>query len=226
MGNSESQPSPAVPTVTIPDDESNIEGEQKTGAEKRIGDGKKKARARSKKGAQPALQTEDDKAEYARFMSFQDAVRKELGPEGEAAGEPRDESSYLFHLPSIMPNARFPEIKAEPEPAPPPPAPLKPGQKAPVKAPEPPKIKTKSMRIARGAVGKLRVHESGRTTIRWAGETFEVVPGNPAGFVQEVVDIEQIDEDMRVVPNEGGDGTSFGRIKGKFVAQPSWKAML
>lgn len=211
----------------------------------------KKTKARRKPATEPVLQTDEEKAEWERIKKNLESVRAELGPEPEqvadasgdaimadtAAGEVkrsvRDNNAYLFHFPPRMPNALHPEIKKEQ---------VEPtqnnsnGSATTNGAQKGVKIKTEEVQVDRrragglcvapGVAGKLRVHESGRTTLRWGGETFELNPGNPAAFMQEVIEVETVPQHLRVVQNEGGETTSFGRVKGKFVVMPSWRAML
>ena len=80
--------------------------------------------------------------------------------------------------------------------------------------------------LASGYVGKLRVFNSGRTTLDWGGNSFEVKPGQKVSFLQEAVSVEVIPEKDRVVPEDAGNATSFGRVKGKFVVTPDWDVML
>jgi DNA-directed RNA polymerase III subunit RPC4 len=81
-------------------------------------------------------------------------------------------------------------------------------------------------RFASGFVGKLRVRQSGRTTLDWGGTSYELAPGNKASFLQEVVSIHVVPEKDRVVPEDAGEAVSFGRVKGKFVVTPDWSEML
>ncbi|KAF2746003.1 hypothetical protein M011DRAFT_95542 [Sporormia fimetaria CBS 119925] len=207
LGNSEAAPGTSAPRT----DET---------AQEQTTTAVKKTRTRRKKKTEPALQTEEDKAEYARFLAFQQAARRELGPEDDAAEESREESAYIFQLPPQMPNPLVPDIKKETtDPVAPAPATMIRGprgimQKAKQVAPK----KIKSLPLAHGAVGRIRVHESGRTTLLWGSDVYELSPGNPARFVEEVADLEKVPGAKRVVANEGGEGSSFGRIKGKFVA--------
>jgi DNA-directed RNA polymerase III subunit RPC4 len=183
-----------------------------------------KIRIRSKKGQEPVLQTEEEKQEHARFNMFQNAVRFELGPDGDETAEPRTESTYIFQLPPIAPRAKVGDVKTEPEPAPVP-APGTKVVKKTVKA-DPDKTKTQAMLLGDSAVGKIRVHESGRTTLLWGGKVYDMIASNPADSVGEVMEVNHIPENMRVVPEDHGDGSDIGRVKGKFVALPSWRAML
>lgn len=181
--------------------------------------------------AEPVLQTEEDKLEYQRFKDNQYAVRQELGPE-EQKVEARNETSYLFQFPAKVPHAQLSTtIKPDPEaiPDPIPDAPADGPKKAIRVAAEAPKKKKAApgIALADGRVGTLRVHDSGRATLYWGTDvTFDLTPGIQAGFRQETIDLENVPKEMRVVPNEGGDGGSLGPIYGMFVAAQNWKGVL
>jgi DNA-directed RNA polymerase III subunit RPC4 len=183
-----------------------------------------KATTRSSKKAEPVLQTEEEKQEHARFQLFQQAVRFELGPDGEETAEPRSESTYIFQLPPIMAQAKLQDIKTEPEAKPLPQPGVKPEKKT--AKTEQTKLQPKPVLPEDAAVGKIRVHESGRTTLVWGGKVYDLIASNPADAVGEIVGVEHVEESLRVVPEDMGDSSDLGRLKGKFVALPSWKAML
>ncbi|KAF2027447.1 hypothetical protein EK21DRAFT_71831 [Setomelanomma holmii] len=212
----------------------------------------RKYKERLRNTAEPVLQTDEDRAEWARFQSNLSHIRAELGPEEipvvDGSGDVnmadamtpakkatvRDNNVYLFQIPPLMPELLSTTIKKEPIDAPPqPPAP------PPSAQPKPdPKIKLEegsfsdtlktheAPRFASGCVGKLRVRQSGRTTLDWGGTSYELTPGNKASFLQEVVSIHVVPERERVVPEDAGEAVSFGRVKGKFVVTPDWGEML
>jgi DNA-directed RNA polymerase III subunit RPC4 len=224
--------------------------------EPRSPDAERKPKAKIKGIAEPVLQTDEDRAEWARFQASLRHIRAELGPEppeeipqvdgsgdvamAEAAASTekkptvRDNNVYLFQIPPLMPELDPPSIKNEAsDPIPPP----KPAQSAP--KPGDPKIKleeggfsdpsartTDGPRFGSGLVGKLRVHESGRTTLDWGGTSYELTPGNKASFLQEVASLQIAPPADRIAPEAGGDAVSFGRVKGKFVVVPNWGDML
>jgi DNA-directed RNA polymerase III subunit RPC4 len=215
-------------------------------------DAERKPKPKLKSLTELVLQTEEDRAEWARFQANLRHIRTELGPneipevdgsgdvamaDGAAANSkkkpsPRDGMVYLFQIPPLMPELLPPSIKSEPsDPQPAPPAPTQKSD---------PKIKLEKgggfsdpsstassdkTRFGSGLVGKMCVHESGRTTLDWGGTSLELTPRNKVGFLQ-VVNMEIIPEAKKVVPKEGGDATSLGTIKGKFVVTPNWDAML
>ncbi|KAF1968195.1 hypothetical protein BU23DRAFT_558734 [Bimuria novae-zelandiae CBS 107.79] len=205
----------------------------------------------------PNFQTEEERQEWERIQYNLVGMRTELGPPEEVveavdasgdvsmidavanASKPsaRDDHTYLFQLPPIMPELLEPgqaKIKKEPSDTQPEPA----GAAAPPAANGQPVIKKEDefsdprgntgtgARFASGRVGKLRVHKSGRTTLDWGGTSYEVGPGNPSSFLQEVVSLETIPENKRVVPEDAGEALSFGRIKEKFVVTPNFSQLL
>lgn len=211
----------------------------------------------------PSFQTDEERQEWERIQYNLIGMRKELGPPEEEiqtidasgditmidavanASKPsvRDEHTYLFQLPPIMPELLEPghrKIKEEPsEPGPAPvaaPAAAAPAAAAPangqpaVKKEEeftdPLGDKGTGARFASGRVGKMRVYKSGRTVLDWGGISYEVGPGNPTSFLQEVVSLDMIPEDKRVVPEDAGEALSFGRIKEKFVVTPNFSHLL
>jgi DNA-directed RNA polymerase III subunit RPC4 len=217
-------------------------------------DAESRTRGHTRGIAEPVLQTDEDRAEWARFQSSLTHIRAELGPdesaEVDAAGDVnmadaangarkptvRDNNVYLFQIPPLMPELLSASIKKEPveeqAPLPPPaPTPTANGKKdVKVKLEEGAFTDTskthEAPRFASGHVGKLRVRQSGRTTLDWGGTSYELTPGQKASFLQEVVSMHVVPEAQRVVPEDAGEATSFGRVKGKFVVVPDWGEML
>ena len=216
----------------------------------------RKAKGRAKSIAEPVLQTDEDRAEWSRFLENRKHIRAELGPGpedteaavdaggdtamGEAAAPAskttvRDNNVYLFQIPPLMPELLEPGVKKEPSTT----ESVDASASLPIKKEPAPKIKleegafsdpaarpAQGPRFASGLVGKLRVRRSGRTTLDWGGTSYELAPGNKASFLQEVVSIHVVDEKERVVPEDAGEAVSFGRVKGKFVVTPDWAEML
>ncbi|KAF4308021.1 putative recombination hotspot-binding protein [Botryosphaeria dothidea] len=75
--------------------------------------------------------------------------------------------------------------------------------------------------LAPGAVGKLRVHKSGRTTLDWGGTSLELSMGMDASFLQDIIVTKITPEEQRV-GRDGGEAMSFGQVCGKFVVTPDW----
>lgn len=214
-------------------------------------DAERKPKLKKKSIAEPVLQTDEDRAEWARFQSNLRHIRAELGPEeipqvdesgdvpmtdaANAEKKPtvRDNNVYLFQIPPLMPAVEPPSIKKEaldPQPAPPPAQPsAKPDPKIKLEEgsfSDPSARSKEGVRFGSGLVGKLRVHESGRTTLDWGGTSYELTPGNKASFLQEVASLNMRPESERVAPEDAGEAISLGRVKGKFVVVPNWGEML
>jgi DNA-directed RNA polymerase III subunit RPC4 len=218
-------------------------------------DAQRKPKAKIKGIAEPVLQTDEDRAEWARFQANLRHIRAELGPEPledipqvDGAGDVamaeapntekkptvRDNNVYLFQIPPLMPELNPPTVKKEASDLLPSPKPAQPASK-----PGDPKVKleeggfsdpsaksSEGPHFGSGFVGKLRVHESGRTTLDWGGTSYELTPGNRVSFLQEVASLQIEPPAERVVPEAGGNAVSFGRVKGKFVVVPDWGDML
>lgn len=215
-------------------------------------DGERKPKIKKKSIAEPILQTDEDRAEWTRFQSNLRHIRAELGPDevpqpdgsgdtpmadaGNAEKKPtvRDNNVYLFQIPPLMPEVEPPSVKNEPSDvqAAPPPAQASTGKPdVKVKLEEgvfsdPAAKRKEGVRFGSGLVGKLRVHESGRTTLDWGGTSYELTPGNKVSFLQEVASVEIRPENQRAAPEDAGDAISLGRVKGKFVVVPNWAEML
>lgn len=210
----------------------------------------RKQKARIQNITEPILQTDEDRAEWARFQSNLKHIRAELGPDEtpavDAAGDVpmadgpttaakkptvRDNNVYLFQIPPLMPELLPPTpVKSEPAEDIPTPS-VKPDPA--IKLEDGTSTFTDAFalsasgpRFASGLVGKLRVRQSGRTTLDWGGTSYELQPGNKAGFLQEVVQVQVVPERERVVQEDGGEAVSLGRVKGKFVVVPDWGGML
>lgn len=203
----------------------------------------KKAKARMKVGPEPVMQTDEDRQEWARFQSSLRHIRAELGPgaedddaagdilmsdAGETAGKAklsvRDNNVYLFQIPPVMPDLFPPTVKNESSDEPPNPPPTT--QLTPIKTEEGVAGAASKATIASGFVGKLRVHQSGRTTLDWGGTSYELNPGHKASYLQEVVSLNVVPEKERLMEEDGGEAISYGRVKGKFVVVPAWEQML
>lgn len=197
---------------------------------------------------EPNLQTDEERAEWARFQSNLQHIRAELGPATELqtvdgsgdvnmtdaaanASKPsvRDDHVYLFQFPPIMPDLLLPGVKKEPSDAQPSNSQPPPGGELVIKKEEESVNSLAQIpegpRLSSGKVGKLRVHQSGRTTLDWGGTSYELTPGNQASFLQEVVSVHVVPEKDRVVEEDAGEAISFGRVKGKFVVTPDFSQL-
>ncbi|KAF2111542.1 RNA polymerase III RPC4-domain-containing protein [Lophiotrema nucula] len=195
------------------------------------------------------IQTKEDEEEWKRYNGLRESMRAELGPEvvptqvvqgdtdmADAEGapkrgtNPRDNNAYLFQFPPIVPGLLDPDSRIKQEPTAAKPAvSLVPAQKTPASNKEegPPLVTAvHALKVSNGRVGKLRVHDSGRTTLEWANTSFELNVVDPAPFVQEIANIHTTDAKDRVTDEDGGDSISFARVKGKFVVVPNFEKML
>ncbi|KAK1913211.1 hypothetical protein P3342_005147 [Pyrenophora teres f. teres] len=193
-------------------------------------------KAKAKDPAQPAFQTDDDRAEWERIQLHRRLIVAEFGPTetpevdgsgdavmadtGEKKPTVRDNNVYLFQIPPLMPEVES-SIKQEAS---------DPKPEAKIKLEESgfsdPTAKPTSVRFGSGLVGKLRVHKSGRTTLDWGGTSFEVTDVRAgSGSRQEIVSMEFTSENQRSAPEDAGDAYSLGEVKGKFVVTPDLEAM-
>lgn len=202
-------------------------------------DVERKQELKKKGPAEPILQTDEDRAEWERLQSHRRHMLAELGPaetpEVDGSGDTamtdaagpekkptvRENNVYLFQIPPLMPEVESSIKKEAPEPK----------ADAKIKLEEggfsDPSAKPKGVRFESGRVGKLRVHKSGRTTLDWGGISFEVTaPGTKVGLLQEAASVEITPENQRSAPEDAGDTTSLGRVKGKFVVTPDLTKML
>ncbi|KAK2161210.1 hypothetical protein LSH36_120g15049 [Paralvinella palmiformis] len=69
-----------------------------------------------------------------------------------------------------------------------------------------------------GLIGKLRIHKSGRTTLKLGNTILEVHLGTPPGFLQDVVSLRVNDTD--------GDLTVLGHVPHKVLCIPDFEAMV
>lgn len=260
-----------VKTESVSDDETMLDAEEIESAGTLDGEAKKqeppspdaerKSKPKPKTMIEPILQTDEDRAEWARFQTNLQHIRAELGPEDESPANAdgsdntqaaestptigalkkpsvRDNNAYLFQIPPSIPEPLPPFIKKEPS-SPTATTTTKPAPQASSTSNSGPKIKLEEgsfsdpaplhsdgPQLASGFVGKLRVHQSGKTTLNWGGTSFELTPGQKVSFLQEGGTLNVVNEKERVVPEDAGESISCGRVKGKFVVVPDWAAML
>ncbi|KAF2838123.1 hypothetical protein M501DRAFT_1017149 [Patellaria atrata CBS 101060] len=219
------------------------------------------------------IETEKDKAEWARIQQDQDKMVRELSGglikkpdkdgdtnmgDGEQQRNGRDQRSdhvYLFQFPPMMPDLSVAtddkgenNSAAAPSTAPSASAPtVAPGTTsnapAPISTPgavQPSDVKGEvkadpnlasvpgptladKPRLASGFLGKMRVHQSGRTTMEWGGTSFEVNSGVDASYLQDAVVVGINPPEERVSEADGGDVKSLGPVKEKFVVSLDWE---
>ena len=200
-------------------------------------------------GAASTQQTAEEMEEYDRYRTSLGHMRNELGPTNQtgktAAAQdsngdtvmedlqnPRNNNVYIFQLPTLMPQLTS-AIKKEPMDV----------ETQPIEdsnaADAPVEVKNETTENASnlfrglghctsGRLGRLRVRESGRTTLEWGGVVFELKPGRQPTFLQEIVAMKKQKHDAEGSPQrphnveDEGEVLSMGRVKGKFVATPQW----
>jgi DNA-directed RNA polymerase III subunit RPC4 len=222
--------------------------QQTTGDQDPSRDSVRKMKRAVKGFATPILQTLEDTQEWARFQKNLTHIRAELGPEDTPAVDPsgdvnmedvaaaaakkptvRDNNVYLFQIPPRMPEVHLHSVKEGPADA---------EDESALAPPVKPEVKIKveegfsetstraASAFAGGCVGRVRVRQSGRTTLDWGGTSYELNPGNKVSFLSELCRLHVTPEQDRVAPEDAGEATSFGRVKGKFVVVPDWSLML
>lgn len=187
----------------------------------------------------------EEQKEYERELVDASVILKEFGDK--VPEEVKSQSrTYLFQFPPVFPGLApktGPVIKEDPDAPPPPDAnagqsasntadkPIKIEDGAPAEdsKPKPPTDKPTNLpTIAAGAVGKLRVHKSGKVTMDWGGSPFEVRNGVLPEFLQGLVlvDVPPAGSNTGIGESSMGTATAFGAPRGKLVVLPDWDGML
>ncbi|KAK5735974.1 hypothetical protein LTR17_007809 [Elasticomyces elasticus] len=181
--------------------------------------------------------------------------------EGENVNAKREAKVYLFQFPPVLPDLTPIVVKAEPD-APQamdvdtaPPATT--AATANNTAANPVNVAADTgsgsgsgstgMKLPSGAVGKLRIHKSGKATLDWGGTKMSVGMGGEASFLQDVVILNLPEKKPVIVGNGDGGGSGnggglggggdeevaqpgwamgMGQVKGKFVVTPDWDELL
>ncbi|KAK3712005.1 hypothetical protein LTR37_009317 [Vermiconidia calcicola] len=210
--------------------------------------GKEKIKARALSplpSGMPEYQTREEVEEWERYQNDLKIVRAELGPntstdsdgdavmDAEKSGEDkRADKVYLFQFPPVLPDLQTITVKPDPETAN--------GDTDVMNIDPQPNNQAKPITVSdntasdirqqpnlpSGAVGKLKVHASGRVTLDWGGTALSLAMGTEASFLQDVMlaSLPDRKDDGRV---EGeGMAVSMGQVKGKFVVTPDWGAIL
>ena len=215
--------------------------ESKRKAKERI-----KARVSSHTLEPPDYQLQEEKAEWDLHQRDLKMLRDELGTPAptygaeiavDGAGEvkdPRQGKVYLFQFPPVLPDLEPVTVKPDPD-APQAQAGAN-GDAMDVDRPtnsalNPVNVedgeagaKASQPKLPSGAVGKLRIHASGRATLDWGGTSLEMGMGTEASFLQDVLiaDLKKSEKG----DYQGGTAMSMGQVKGKFVVTPNWEEIL
>ncbi|KXL45432.1 hypothetical protein M433DRAFT_3875 [Acidomyces richmondensis BFW] len=212
----------------------------------------------------PAFQTQEEFDEDARHQVDLRILHSELGSialsksrtdsdgdavvsgaengNNEQVRDKKEDKVYLFQFPPVLPDLHPIKVKPDPDAA------ISASTNAgtdldvmeldknePDSATD--QVKTAShLKLPSGALGKLRVHKSGKCTLDWGGMSFSVGMGTEASFLQDilVIDLPERKPDASGNGNEtvdehknlGGTAMSMGQVKGKFVVTPDWEKML
>jgi DNA-directed RNA polymerase III subunit RPC4 len=205
--------------------------------------GKEKVRARTLSTASVEEYDEEieiDREEEQRQRKDLELLRAELGKvekDGDAlmsdldAVERRAEKVYLFQFPPILPHLEPIFVKPDPDA-------LDGNDVMQVDAPsssnKPIMInddgKGEQPRLPSGAVGKMKVHASGKVTLDWGRMTLTLGVGGKANFLQTVVaatlpDMKK-DDGSPSRSEEAGQAINLGHVKEKFVVTPDWEELL
>ncbi|KAK4898459.1 hypothetical protein LTR27_004056 [Elasticomyces elasticus] len=177
--------------------------------------------------------------------------------DGENVNAKREAKVYLFQFPPVLPDLTPIIVKPDPDAAP-----ETEGSMDLDKAVVPPNTAANPISVAAdaaagsgahstlpklpsGAVGKLRIHKSGKATLDWGGTKMSVGMGGEASFLQDVVILNLPEKKVKVENGEGGGGgggsgigggdeevaqpgwaMGMGQVKGKFVVTPDWDELL
>ncbi|KAK3708303.1 hypothetical protein LTR37_011568 [Vermiconidia calcicola] len=210
--------------------------------------GKEKIKARALSPlptGMPEYQTREEVEEWERYQNDLKIVRAELGPntstdsdgdavmDSEKSGEDkRADKVYLFQFPPVLPDLQPITVKPDPETAN--------GDTDVMNIDPQPNNQAKPINVSdntasdirqqpnlpSGAVGKLKVHASGRVTLDWGGTALSLAMGTEASFLQDVM-LASLPDRKDGGKTEGeGMAVSMGQVKGKFVVTPDWGAIL
>jgi len=166
----------------------------------------------------------------------------------EQVRDKKEDKVYLFQFPPVLPDLH--PIKVKPDPDAAASAAAKAGMgpdfmeldnNEPNSVANPIKVSVEEKqarhpKVPSGAVGKLKVHLSGKCTLDWGGLSFLVGMGTEASFLQDilVVDLPERKPDAGANESEtvdegemlGGTAMSMGQVKGKFIVTPDWEKIL
>ena len=194
----------------------------------------------------PNYRTHEEAKEWERHHEDLKILQEELGVPAhvvDATTESRTKDDeirankvYLFQFPPVLPDLTSIGIKPDPEAtnryeqqAEPEPMEVDPpnDQHNPLVIPEDNKaVPPPQPKFSSGAVGKLKVHKSGRVTLDWAGTSLSLGMGTQASFLQNVLVATLPDDKNGGVAGGAGLAMSMGRVERKFVVTPDWEEIL
>lgn len=153
----------------------------------------------------------------------------------------REEHVYLFQFPPVLPDLTAATVKPDPDTIrvahPDDPEPMDVDAKQPTQeaAKDAKKDDTQTggqPKLPAGAVGKLRVHKSGKTTLDWGGTSLVLGMGAEATFLQNIMiakmpEKKPVDDAAAASDDqEPAVGMGMGQIRSKFVVTPDWDEIL
>lgn len=153
----------------------------------------------------------------------------------------REEHVYLFQFPPVLPDLSAVVVKPDPETIrvahPHDAQPMDvdeqpPAQEAPKDVKKDDPQAGSQPKLPAGAVGKLRVHKSGKTTLDWGGTSLVLGMGAEATFLQNIMiakmpEKKPMDDDQAASQDqESAVGMGMGQIRSKFVVMPDWDEIL
>ena len=203
----------------------------------------------------PVHQTQEEVDEWERHQSDLQLLYSELGTltlppqpdrDGDAAMvdaqqqqlDKKADKVYLFQFPPVLPDLLPIAVKPDPEAPPPADGQAMDVDKQPNNSSNPVTVsddtsgQPRPPKLPSGAVGKLKIHKSGKATLDWGGTSLCVGMGAEASFLQDVL-VASLPE-HKVAAN-GGDGggevesgvaMAMGQVKGKFIVTPDWEEIL
>ena len=233
----------AVDSVPPQTDDGETLKEPPSSPEKKKKDGKDMEKAKVQ-GSNSSFHTTQDKHELERQQQDIQLLLQELGQaaivDQSAASEVRDGRVYIFQLPPVVPDLvrSAAAIKQEQEQQ------ASTGQDATEGPPvisrpdkKPVKIEDKDTTakqlqdlnrpsLSSGKAGKLRVHESGRTTLNWGGMSMELSMGSQQGCIEEVLMVKGLNEEESEPGRSEKESFGLGVVRGKFVLTPDWEEIV
>lgn len=207
---------------------------------------KGKERVRPRTTSTASIEEYDEEIEILREEEQRrrkdlDTIRDELGELDDGGdtvlNERRTDKVYLFQFPPILPDLKPVYVKPDPEAA----NDMEPedGDLMQVDGPSntgnPIEVNEdgNQPKLAPGAVGKMKVHKSGKVILDWGGMSLVLGMGGKADFLQNVVSttmpdqkVDSKDDDFIAAAGEQGQVVNLGHVKEKFVLTPDWEELL
>lgn len=183
------------------------------------------------------IQREEDQRRQKDLATIRDELGKVDTDGDPVMDERRTDKVYLFQFPPILPDLEPIYVKPDPEPANEVNAEDIMQVDGPSNTGNPIDLTSagNQPKLAPGAVGKMKVHASGKVTLDWGGMSLTLGLGGKADFLQNVVSttlpdqkVDSKDEYPEFLDafNEQGQVVNLGHVKEKFVLTPDWEQLL